>query len=104
MRLEVLELTQLQAALPCGLDHRGGQRMFAAALQARCKTQNSRVAVAGRSAEGNYAWLSLSQSSRFIHNYSVYLLQHFEGFSIFDEHACGRSPACAHHDRHWGCQ
>ena len=82
-------------------DDRRGERVLAAALEARGETRARRLRrVRRHERDRDEARLALGQRARLVDDERVDLLERLERLGVLDEHARRRAAAGADHDRH----
>ena len=100
MRGEVAGLGNIEAAIGCPRDDRGGKRMLAAFLERRRKPKHVRFVKARGGANLDQFGFAQRQRPRLVDYKRVDLLHQLKRFGIFDQHACAGAAAGADHDRH----
>ena len=99
-RIEAAHGAELDFALGGGRDDGRGQRMLAAALDARRKAQHLRLVEAGQRDDRHDLRLAFGQRAGLVDHQRVDLLHALERLGVLDQHALLRAAADADHDRH----
>ena len=90
----------LNSPLAGGRGDSGRQRVLARKLNGSRQAQQLGVILAGHRHHGNHPWLPLGQRAGLVDHERIDPLQNLECLGVLDQHARGRAPAGADHDRH----